>query len=109
MKPLALVSTDVPPIVVVLRAAPVAAELAPATAGPRSSSAMAAKAAVVNRAARAIAAGPWAGNVAGTFAAGATARASSTTNAATSTRPATMPAVVRISLNPDSPIQTDRR
>ena len=69
-------------------------------------------------AARAIAGEIWAGNVAGAAAAppagafaaaGASASAARTTKAATSTTPATMPAVVRTSLNPNSPIQTDRR
>ena len=42
-------------------------------------------------------------------AAGTAARMASTAKAATSITPATIPAVVRTSLNPNSPIHTDRR
>src|SRR6266536_2337090 len=65
-------------------------------------------------AARAIAGEISAGNLAGALVvlpagAGASVSAARTTKAATSTTPATMPAVVRTSVNPNSPIHTDSR
>ena len=66
MKPLALVSTVVPPIVVVFRRRArgrrCRRSLAPATASPNSTSAATARPAAVIPAARAIAGGIWAGN-----------------------------------------------
>ena len=68
MKPLALVSTVVPPIVVVFRLVPATVgggELAPATTSPNSTSAATARPAAVIPAALAAAGGIWVGNRAG--------------------------------------------
>jgi predicted lipoprotein with Yx(FWY)xxD motif len=82
VKPLALVSTVVPPIVVVFRTVPVpvpvaagAEELAPATTSPNSTSAATARPAAVIPAALAAVGGIWAGNRAGAGAAAPAATA----------------------------------
>src|SRR5690348_10584509 len=106
------------PVPVPVAVAAGAGELAPASTSPNSTSAATARPAAVSPAALVTAGGIWAGNRAGAAAgpsagacaaAGASASAARTTKASTSTTPATMPAVVRTSLNPNSPVQTDKR
>jgi hypothetical protein len=121
VKPLALASCVVPPIVMAFSPVPVAAgagRLAPAVATPSSTSAAAASAAAAVAAARATAGGIRAGSPARPAAApltgvlagaGASTSAARTANAATSITPATMPAVVRTSWKPNSKVYTDRR
>ena len=118
VNPLALVSTVTPAILAVLRAPPAGVgpgPLACATEMPNTISAAMEMPATARpapgRPAGSLAGGglPEVGPAGRPRTAGAAARAASAAKAATSITPAAIPAMVRVSLNPNRPIHTDRR
>ncbi|HEX6450341.1 MAG TPA: hypothetical protein VF060_12880 [Trebonia sp.] len=99
VKPLPLASTVTPPSCSVFSSGRAPAALAAGAGLPALTTAMPSRASATRD--RPATAGPTPGMPSCSLA--------STANAATSIRPATIPAVVRTSLNPNKPIQTERR